>query len=343
MEPGEAHSVGDGATSTAPDGDASVTGSTIEAVGTGGLKSVESTAVAAPKAEGASGGVDSSVTSGLKEAEETAVAPEPSFGEDSGGNGGAGAASKKEYVSGGVEQSSLAAATDTGASTVNLEGQPQAKHETPSQKKVTTDAGATLPASTTKEKEEDSPGPKHITTAAGAVLPASIVKEIQDRATAELLDLPKSKDDGHQLRTETRGGVTSRTEEDDDGNAGLAGREREGGLSPTPPRRTSNPISRGTPPRRGSRGGNLAIITQSPGNEPDLPRPMSPRSRPRDQPLVRAKHERQNGGRADGVEGGGGSDDDDDDNESKENRSKAATFSSRRWKASDEYVIDEDR
>ncbi|CAN0375148.1 unnamed protein product, partial [Ectocarpus sp. 8 AP-2014] len=92
-------------------------------------------------------------------------------------------------------------------------------------------------------------------------------------------------DDGHQLRTETRGGVTSRTEEDDDGNAGLAGREREGGLSPTPPRRTSNPISRGTPPRRGSRGGNLAIITQSPGNEPDLPRPMSPRSRPRDQPL----------------------------------------------------------
>ncbi|CAM9635048.1 unnamed protein product [Ectocarpus sp. 6 AP-2014] len=287
MEPGESPSVGDGATATAPDGDASVTGSTIDAVETGGLKSVESTAVAAPKAEGASGGVDSSVTSGLKEpeTEETALAPEPSVGEDSGGNGDAGAASKKEHVSGREAQSSLAAATDTGASIVNPEGQPLTKDVTQGPKQITTDAGATLPASVTKDTEEDTPGPKQITTAAGAVLPASVVKEIQDRATAELLDLPKSKDDGHQLRTETRGGVTSRTEEDDDGNAGLAGREKEGGLSPTPPRRTSNPISRGTPPRRCSRGGNLAIITQSPGNEPDLPRPMSPRSRPRDQPL----------------------------------------------------------
>ncbi|CAM9721568.1 unnamed protein product [Ectocarpus sp. 4 AP-2014] len=285
MEQGEAPSVGDGATSTAPDGDASVTGSTIEATGSGGLKSVEPTAVAAPKAEGASGGVDSSVTSGLKETEETVVAPEPSAGEDSGGNGDAGAGSNKEYVSGGAEQSSLAEATDTGASIVNPEGQPLTKYETQGPKQITTDAGATLPASVTKDTEEDTPGPKEITTVAGGVLPASVVKEIQDRATAELLDLPTSKDDGHQLRTETRGGVTSRTEEDDDGNAGLAGREREGRLSPMPPRRTSNPISRGTPPRRGSRGGNLAIITQSPGNEPDLPRPMSPRSRPRDQPL----------------------------------------------------------
>ncbi|CAN0568036.1 unnamed protein product, partial [Ectocarpus sp. 12 AP-2014] len=111
MEPVEGPSAGDGTTYTAPGGDASGSGSTIEGVGTGGLKSVESTAVAAPKAEGASGSVDSLVT---REAERTAVAPEPSVAEGSGGNGGAGTALKKEDVLGGVEQSSLATATDTG-------------------------------------------------------------------------------------------------------------------------------------------------------------------------------------------------------------------------------------
>lgn len=371
METGEDPSVGDGATSTAPDEDGSVTGSTIETVGTDGLKSVGSAAVAAPKAEGASGSLDSSVTSGLIETEETAVAPEASGGDGSGDGRGTGTALKKEDVSGGAEQASLAVAANTCATTAKPEPQPQAKYETPGQKQITADAGATLPASVTKETNDetprpkqitadagatlpasitketkgDTPGPKQITTAAGAVLPASVVKEIQDRETDELLDLAKSKGDGDQLRTITRGGVTSRTKEDDDDNAGLVGREREGGggLSPTPPRRTSNPITRGTPPRRGSRGGNLAIITQSPGNEPDLPRPMSPRSRPRDQPLVRAKHERQNGGKVDGGEGDSGSDYDDDNDERKDNRSKAATFSSRRWKASDEYVLDEDR
>lgn len=116
----------------------------------------------------------------------------------------------------------------------------------------------------------------------------------------------------------------------------------EGGVSPTPPRTRSNPITRGTPPHRGSRGGNLVICTQqpySPGGEggQDWPKPTSPRSRPRDQPLVRAKNDARRGGGGSGADGSG------DEDAAGETKEKAASFSSMRWKASDEYVLDEDR
>lgn len=123
-------------------------------------------------------------------------------------------------------------------------------------------------------------------------------------------------------------------------------------ISPTPPRKRSNPIARGTPPHRGSRGGNLTISTQqqqgglSTGrgdgtccDGEDRPRPISPRSRPRNMPLVSAKHGLR-GGQDDSSEGDGGDADGNGKNGEKET---AKAFSSRRWKASDEYVLDEDR
>lgn len=138
---------------------------------------------------------------------------------------------------------------------------------------------------------------------------------------------------------EPTGGILTERIGADNGTAERVGGTAAGAgsMSPTPPK-TRN--SRGVPPQRGSRGGHLAICTHqpySPGGEDgrDWAIPTSPRSRPRDQPLVRAKTDVRGEGAGASADGSG-----DDGEVVKE---KVASFSSRRWKASDEYVLDEDR
>lgn len=182
------------------------------------------------------------------------------------------------------------------------------------------------------------PPKKVILSGSGATLPASILaKEAPPEAPLDSTPgSPKAEAHAGGVLTERKGAGNGTAE-----GAGGAG-AREGSVSPTPPRTRSNPISRGTPPQRGSRGGNLAICTQQPyssGGEDgrDWPKPSSPRSRPRDQPLVRAKNDARGGGG-----GGTGADGSGNDGEGG-TKEKVASFSSRRWKASDEYVLDEDR
>ena len=211
-------------------------------------------------------------------------------------------------------------------------------------------SGSDPPAETTPIPSAPTPKKKAATTtAAGAALPSAAEKAGGEAAAPSRssagnpsADAAAEPSGGPLVESSVSGGNSSGGK--DTGAAATAGREGEGGLSPTPPRTRSNPIGRGTPPRRGSRGGNLAICTQqqpsfSPGREDGMSewsKPTSPRSRPRDQPLVRAKVDAAAG--VVGVEGDG-----DGDADAGETTGKVATFSSRRWKASDEYLLDEDR
>lgn len=210
-------------------------------------------------------------------------------------------------------------------------------------------------AEETKSPAATAPPKKVVLSGSGASLPASLLTK-KDPPEAPLDSTPETPNAEAPARvlTERRGAENGTTEGTGDGVTEPKGAENgpteegvggaaawEGSVSPTPPRTRSNPISRGTPPQRGSRGGNLAICTQqpySPGGEDgrDWPKPSSPRSRPRGQPLVRAKNDARGGGGGTGADGCSG----DDEVETKE---KVASFSSRRWKASDEYVLDEDR
>lgn len=197
---------------------------------------------------------------------------------------------------------------------------------------------ANVEAPITKPRTTTSPEKNVVASGASAALPVSLqVKQAPNEGTPESTATAWTEGPtGGRILTERKGAENSRDRVVGGAAAG------ECSLSPTPPRTRSNPLSRGTPPQRGSRGGNLVICTQqsfsSPGDEDgrDWPMPTSPRSRPRDQPLVRAK----NGGG--GVDGGNGSGDDEDDAVG-EVKDKVTSFSSRRWKASDEYVLDEDR
>eukprot|EP00752_Nemacystus_decipiens_P018632 g16706.t1 len=193
---------------------------------------------------------------------------------------------------------------------------------------------------------------KVITSGSGATLPASLlVKEappeepLDSTLKAPNAEAPASGDlterrEERDSTNEEIGGVIEQQGAENAKSGGVGGPAAwEGSVSPTPPRARSNPVSRGTPPRRGSRGGNLAICTQQPYppagvDGRDGLKPSSPRSRPRELPLVRAKSDASGGGEGAGA-GRSGADDEGAEE-------KVASFSSRRWKASDEYVLDED-
>lgn len=277
-----------------------------------------------------SGGGSSDDTTTTKEAAAVSVATE-SKGELTGTAEETGAATSARSTDGVSGGSGEPESTPTGA------GGPDdtpptaeaASREVKPQENSTAKAN-TPPASTAPPKMV-------ITTGSDATLPAGLLAtEAPPRAPlTSAAETPKAEASTGGVLTERKGAESNSTE-----GAGEAV-AWEGSVSPTPPRARSNPISLQTPPRRGSRGGNLAICTQqpySPGGEGDRdwPKPTSPRSRPRDQPLVRAKNDARGGGG--GGAGANGSGDDEEGT-----KGKVASFSSRRWKASDEYVLDEDR
>lgn len=245
-------------------------------------------------------------------------------------NGVAGASGVPENTTTGTGGPGDGPSTDGVA---NLEAFPRKKTEAEANNTPT----ATAPPRGQNEAEANNTPPatvrqkKAVTSGSGAALPASLLtKEAPHEGKLDSTVTAKTEEPTGGVLTERKGVENSTAEGVGGGAAG------GGSVSPTPPRTRSNPISRGTPPQRGSRGGNLAICTQqsySPGREDgwDWSKPTSPRSRPRDQPLVRAKND-----------GGDGSGDDDED-AAGVTKEKVASFSSRRWKASDEYVLDEDR
>lgn len=277
----------------------------------------------------------------------------------SGGDGGYGAAAAKEAAvaeeaagspsskpSGTTEE----AATDTRARTADgvSGGSSEPEHSAtgtggpvnaPSAGDVASPEAKPQEGSKAEAKKTPSPtaSPKKVVTSgSGAALPAFLLaKELAPEAPlGSGAESPKAEASTGGVLSERRGTENSTPE----GVGGAAA--WEGIMSPTPPRTRSNPISRGTPPQRGNRGGNLAICTQQPYSprgegDRDWPKPSSPRSRPRDQPLVRAKNDARGGGGADGSG--------EDDDAAGATKEQVASFSSRRWKASDEYVLDEDR